>query len=524
MSAVGARRVHIACRALATGAAVLASVLFAQSRPVAADITSSHPAAILVFPKLLVDTSNGLNTLVRITNVSQSPINVKCFYVNTTPTCSVPTGSCFPNQLSCTGIVGGIEQPGTCLPQWQETDFLFRLTLDQPTGWLVSGGEGVDCRLIDGVCSNDGTTVCDTDTPCGTGNRCVRPACLPLDGPPLGRSGPNMQLNQGKVPIAPQDPFVGELKCIALDDSEAPAARNDLIGSALIGRLQAGPDERIEVAGYNAVGIPAIPNTGNRDNTLVLGGPTDVAEYEGCPNVLILDHYFDGAVDPVLDNSCQADNTCTIDGVACTSNADCLHNRCVNDLCTVTGTACMADPDCDNVCNGKLCSLSGGSCVSSDDCPSADFQVRVATALTLVPCTEDFEEQNSDILATTTQFLVYNEFEERFSTSIPVDCFKEIQLSDIVGKPNEFSIFSAGVAGTLTGQSRIRGVVSKVNTGLTGNTLIGVAEEFRCAGPSYDFPLCNFVDAQRMVSGNAKNLHFQGRRAVSDFIYLPARN
>ena len=86
---------------------------------------------------------------------------------------------------------------------------------------------------------------------------------------------------------------------------------------------------------------------------------------------------------------------------------------------------------------------------------------------------------------------------------------------------NTRSIFSAGVAGTLTGQSRIRGVVNDDNVGKGGNTLIGVAEEFRCQGPKYQFPTCDLVDAQRLVSGAGKNLHFQGRRPQSDFIYLP---
>jgi len=55
-----------------------------------------------------------------------------------------------------------------------------------------------------------------------------------------------------------------------------------------------------------------------------------------------------------------------------------------------------------------------------------------------------------------------------------------------------------------------------------GNALLGVAEEFRCGGPKFQFPLCNFVDdPEDLVSATAKNLHIQGRRPQSDFIYLP---
>jgi len=519
----GPRRPIQMCRTAAALVAALLGILASQPARVHAEVASDHPAAILVFPKLLVDTPNGLDTLIRISNVSETPIKVKCFYVNTTPECSLADGSCFPNQRTCTAVVGSQTFFGTCTDQWQETDFIFKLTREQPTGWLVSGGERLDCRFIDGVCSNDGTTVCDRDTECGAGNRCVRPACLPLDGPPLGRVGRDGQINEGAVPISPADPFVGELKCIALDDSEVEVARNDLIGEVLIGRLKSGPDQAIELAGYNAIGIPAIPGTGNRDGTLVLGGPPEAAEYDGCPNVLILDHYFDGAIDPVLENSCLPSGTCSIDAAPCASNAECLANRCIGTLCSVTGTTCGGDMDCRNVCTNDLCTLSGERCVNSNDCSPSNFEVRLATSLTLVPCTEDFEEQKPEIARTTAQFLVYNEFEQRFSTSIPIQCFKEIQLSAIeTSGDNSRSIFSAGVAGTLTGQTRIRGVENQLNSGRAGNTLLGVAEEFRCTGAPFQFPVCNFVEQpERMVSGNAKNLHFQGRRALSDFIYLP---
>ncbi|HEX9832776.1 MAG TPA: hypothetical protein VGA66_06745, partial [Mycobacterium sp.] len=398
-----------------------------------------------------------------------------------------------------------------------------------PTGWLVGVGQNVDCRLISGVCSDDGSTVCDQDSQCGAGNHCVRPACLPLDGGLLGRTGPGGQVNEGRIPPAPQNPMVGELKCIALDDALRPVARNDLIGEALIGRPQTGPTESIDVSGYNAIGIPAIPEGdgspgNNRDATLVLGGPTAVAEYEGCPNILILDHYFDGAIDPIVQNTCLLPaGVCSVDGLACASTADCLANRCIDDVCTVTGTACAVEADCDNVCVADRCTLSGEVCLNDDNCTDPEYAVRVSTDLTLIPCTQDFENQRPELSRTPAQFLVFNEFEQRFSTSITVDCFKEIQLSAIDTAGDNFrSIFSAGVSGTLTGQTRIRGVENSETIGIAGNTLLGVASEFRCAGAPFQFPVCSYVrQVERTVSGNAKNLHFQGRRPVSDFIYTP---
>ena len=491
--------------------------------PVRADIASDHPAAILVFPKVLVDTVTGLDTLVRLSNVSDTPINVYCFYVDATPICSIPGGSCFPNQLSCQATIGGQIFIGSCLDNWQPTDFTFRLTREQPTGWIVSKGQSTNCPFLDGVCSNDPSMSCQRDTQCGAGNRCVIPPCLPLDGGPMGRTGPGGQTNEGAIPLSPNDPFIGELKCIAVDENQQPVARNDLIGTAVIGREFTIDGPRMALLGYNAVGIPAIPGAGNRDHTLVLGGDPGVAEYEGCPNILILDHFFDGAVDPVVNNVCVNATACSISGVPCTTDADCIANRCLGNLCTVTGGSCNGDADCQNTCDlgSNTCTLTGNHCGSDAECVSSDYQLRLATDLTLIPCTEDFEGRNLDLSKTVAQFLVFNEFEQRFSASRTIDCFKEIQMSNIVSSDNGRSIFSAGVAGTLTGQTRIRGVVNDDNVGRGGNTLIGVAEEFRCQGPQFQFPTCDLVDSQRLVSGAGKNLHFQGRRPQSDFIYLP---
>jgi hypothetical protein len=476
-----------------------------------ADVASDQPAAIVVFPKIIVDTNSGLDTLIRLSNTSNSQINAHCFYVNATPLCSVPGGSCFPDEIGCVGMVDAVPVFGTCNPQWQETDFLVRLTAYQPTSWLVSQG-AVDCQSLQvlgaGVCSNNPNQVCQNNTECGTGNRCVYPPCFPLDG--FFRNGPSGQNNAGSnVPPSAEDPFVGEMKCIALDESLAPVARNDLKGEALIGRVDLSSDF-VDIAGYNGIGIPAIDGANNRDTTLVLGGAGDASdpndpchaanncpEYEGCPNFLILNHFFDGAVDPVVSNVC-ADDLCTVSHTACASDADC-QNRCVANSCTISTETCDTDRDCD---------------------PLVDH-ARVATDLTLIPCTEDFVNQNPGLSQTTAQFLVFNEFEQRFSTSRPVNCFKESRLSNLDTATNDRSIFSAGVAGSLTGQTRIRGVVppDAEQGGPAGNALLGIAEEFRCRGPG--FPLCSFTDTTDLISSTAMNLHIQGRRPQSDYIYLP---
>ena len=115
----------------------------------------------------------------------------------------------------------------------------------------------------------------------------------------------------------------------------------------------------------------------------------------------------------------------------------------------------------------------------------------IFTLLTLVPCTENFLTQTP--ARVTAQYLVFNEFEQRFSTSAPVDCFFLNLLSLIDTTDPERSIFSAFVSGTLTGQTRIRAV----NGGL-----IGVA-----------------VEAHGIGHTDAFNLHVQGEReGASDVV------
>jgi hypothetical protein len=362
-----------------------------------ADVISDQAAAILVFPKLVVDTASPpatdrgrVDTLIRISNTSDTPISMWCFYVDVTPQCSNLSGSCL-EPITCTGI---------CQQYWQETDFRVNLTARQPVAWLASQGAT--------LCAEGGSS----DVP-----------CLPLSQ--TGQIGFMGQTNDGsRIHPVPEDPFVGELKCVAVDADFLPIERNDLAGEVEI--VRSNPDG-VDVDAYNAIGIQATAGVRNNgDNTLVIGGPN--AEYDGCPSILILDHFFDGADDPV---------------------------------------------------SGQ----------------------EVTTGLTLVPCTEDFLTQNP--ITTSVQFLVFNEFEQRFSTGRLVQCIQDLKISniDVRGNPDR-SIFSAAVAGTLTGQTRIQGVPDDDTA--HGHTLLGVAEEFRAGGGTAAF-----------------NLHFQGTRPQADFIYLP---
>ena len=129
----------------------------------------------------------------------------------------------------------------------------------------------------------------------------------------------------------------------------------------------------------------------------------------------------------------------------------------------------------------------------------------VQTKVTLIPCTEDLRGGGTAAqTSTVAQLLIFNEFEQRFSSSTRVQCLKSIRLADIdtrVGTgDNATSIFAVGVQGTLTGQTRVRGVPSDQNF----HGLLGVAEEIYDNGFS-----------------NAFNLHYDGTRgSLADIITI----
>ena len=411
-----------------------------------ADIASDKPAAILIYPKVATDSGAGVDTVIRMSNVNQTnPIQLHCFYLDANSHCvggEAHNTICTNNPSVCTG--------GMCMPGWQEVDFLVNLTAGQPIEWKASDGllgpkvcsygsdscGGLDyaecykkfgpaktCRtsadcdsehrgsgvctagipLTNGVCQRDPRRVCGSDADCN-----------PFPG------GACSQSNSGtRVPPVPEDPFVGELKCIAINPDGTPAARNELKGEALI---EQSTKENLDVASYNALGIQATGVSSGEANVLTLGGPEDAAEYNGCPNYLILNHFFDDAENPT---------------------------------------------------------------------PGTDAEVY--TNLVLVPCTEDLLRQVPG--SAVVQYLVFNEFEQRFSTSRSVKCFEDVKLCNIDTRDCERSIFNVNVSGTLTGQTRMNPI---------GDGLLGIAIERHGDDRSAAF-----------------NLHMQGARAEADAITIP---
>jgi hypothetical protein len=362
----------------------LVAVVLLASRGVSAHIASDRPAAIVVYPVITVSTEHCVDTLIQISNTSTETAIAHCFYVNATGQCSNTGRACF-RPSECPG--------GTCLPQWRETDFVVYLTARQPLVWQASQG-------LTGFC---------------TPNQTPGVRCIPLDG--RTRRGQDGQSNAGtRIPPVNDDPFVGELKCIAVDRQLHPVDRNVLVGTATTKETCR---DCLDVTRHNAIGIQAIPGANNSDSTLVLG-----EEYEFCPNTLIVNHFFDGATSPVTGE--------TISGV-----------------------------------------------------------------LALVPCSQDFQQQDRNLNQITAQFLVFNEFEQRFSTSTRVQCYASLPLSSIDTTQPTRSIFHVGIAGTLTGQTRIVGVSSG------GHGLLGA-----------------YFDLHGNHS-TAANVHFQGISNEIDIIQLP---
>lgn len=389
------------------GALTVLTVAFATTTAASAGVTSDRPAAILKYPVVAV-VDGRLDTVVQLSNTSRlAPVNVYCFYVNSNSHCTNTGDLCFAAEQCCTGPTCGICEPG-----WNEIDFRLRLTPGQPIAWRAS--EGLD------------------------GDE------FPLDG--VVRRGPDGSSNaNSRIPPVPEEPFIGELKCIATDTSGHPVDDNVLVGAATLEQSAVTDGVIVDVAKYNAVGLQAIEGAVNDDRTLVLGG--EGAEYNGCPSVTIVNHFAEFVQDPATGASC-----------------------------TPGGTGC------------------------------------IQTALVLVPCAQDLLRQIPG--SAVVQYLVYNEFEQRFSTSRTVRCQQTLPLSLIDTTQPERSIFSAGVLGTVVAQTRL----SPIGSGIVAVAFEshGTIAAMQSGGGQ---GLVESLDGRRNTA--AFNVHYQGDRPDSDLIVLP---
>jgi hypothetical protein len=378
---------------------VAAPVLLLLVVPVHADVTTERSSSILFFPKVLSDstgvqTGAPVDTIIQISNTSNSLVFAHCFYINAAP--------------------NDPQRPPSVLnpPQWQEVDFDIILTKQQPTHWVVSTGRRFD--------PTDNTS-CKVD-------------CS------------NAGFDPGGLIPPVSDPFTGELKCIQVfpDGSDKPLNGNNLKGEATL----VTPDG--DASEYNAIGLLGLntdQNYNNGDNTLCLGGKVNPPlcpygpEYNGCPETVIMNHFAENAPDPAIDTLGQG--------------------------------------------------------------PS-----QVVTELTVVPCSEDFENQIP--AAVTIQFVMTNEFEQPFSTSTTVTCWGNFRLNSI-GIGNFGRIFDVSFLGTRFVQTRMEAVATD-GAGNPAPGFVAVAEEFHRAPTNVMKPL---------TSRAALNLHGEGQRVNADIIVIP---
>jgi hypothetical protein len=313
------------------------------------------------------------------------------------------------------------------------------------------------CCSLPGVpCPTQGRVICDPDAgipnpACPTGQVCVPswtdggdfpievtagqplgflasdpyPGGLPCDGD----DGCNPDPQDGVIFGVNEVPFRGELKCIEVEDSTDPTVivpieGNHFSGTARIYNASAAGAGSLDVREYNAIGIQSV----------------DTFDAGDVPEVLCLG--TDGSSD------CPAPDYAT----------------------------CPATLIVDHFFDGAF--------------PFGDGD-QVRTNVTLVPCTEVLEGDATDQIRTVVQASIYNEFEQRFSSSLRLECFESTSLADIDTRPgiddDATSVFWVGVQGTLTGQTRLRGVPG--NQPYHG--ILAVAEELYSNGFSTAFNVHN---------------------------------
>lgn len=250
----------------------------------------------------------------------------------------------------------------------------------------------------------------------------------------------------GNVP--PRINFQGELKCLQVDSTGVPMGGNSLKGEALLETLGTG-----QVSEYNAIAVQAIANP----SPVCVGGPNP--------------------------------------GASCTGQSDCCNAAGLCGSCNVqlkldnsTYNACPRDLIVTHYAQGAQ-DLFTGAVVTSE--------------ITLVPCTEDIENDrptSPTSVPVVANFRVVDELESAaLSGAIPFTCWLNLSLGDPrLGGIYDTSIFSRPFVKT-----RIPTASAAPNVGV-----LGVLEEFHTLGGG-------------PTGTAATNLHGQASRTGGDIITVP---
>jgi hypothetical protein len=273
---------------------------------------------------------------------------------------------------------------------------------------------------------------------CASNSDCV--------SPPAGNCVATPGIFLGNVP--PRINFQGELKCIQVDVSGVPVMGNSLKGEALLETLVG--DGAGQVSQYNGIAVQAITNPSPTCN----GGP-----FSGAP--------------------CTGTSSC------CDASGNCGTCNVQLKLDNTTYNACPRDLVVTHYAQGATDLFTGAT---------------VKSELTLVPCTEDIEnDRPTDVNSpdVNAHFRVINEMEAGpLSGDIPFTCWLNISLDD----PRLGGIYDASFVGTF--------VKTRIPTSGAANAgLLGVLEEFHT------------LDSE--TASAAVNLHAQSTRTGGDVIIVP---
>jgi hypothetical protein len=223
------------------------------------DVTSDESGTLIIFPKVVSDGAR--DTLIQLSNRTNSFVQVHCFYINASGTCSLTTDDSCEIDADCPTN----EQ---CIRVCNATDFDLALTAQQPVQWRVSTG-----RL---------TTI--PSAPCRPGQDCQ---CTWDTSGQLVCPGLLIGQNQSSFvpPVGSQ--FVGELKCYQMNSDGDPFPGNALKGTATIEDLSSA-----QISEYNALTVAANADVGggglNTDKELRLNWTgTGAGELNYCPASLV---------------------------------------------------------------------------------------------------------------------------------------------------------------------------------------------------------------------------------------------
>lgn len=234
-----------------------------------ADVTTDDAGSIIIYPKVVADGSR--DTLIQLSNRSNSTAFVHCFYVNTLGSCSVTTDQTCRLDSDC-------PDTETCVRTCAANNFDVILTAQQPVQWRASTG-----RLSS-----------LSPGPCRVGQPCE---CTAGPGGLQICPGLEVAANNSTFVPATGTEFEGELKCYQTTSDSLPFAGNALKGTATLETIASG-----QVSEYNALTITANADTvsgvnSNQDLRLNYPGGAAAGEYNYCPNNLLFTVHGEGSVD-----------------------------------------------------------------------------------------------------------------------------------------------------------------------------------------------------------------------------------